>query len=360
MEQKVLLIIAVSAILLVIGLALIISNTRKPQFITSGYPGAAETALGVKEYKDKLTFYTFQDPNEGAFTISIPSTWQVMNGSGLIRPYIDAGVMVAAYSENQGFIFLSPVAAYTIPNSILDFAGFTEGTYYDVSGGIAKPMLVKRFIDAREYLNEYSEQLNVDTRIIEVVDRPDLIKSNLGPLITQQSAAEMTYVSSPGPSQLKNKVIAYLYLVETGSIGVWAATMFGYSSPESLFNETEYLVLKSAETFKVDTNWAKREAQEVNRRIGIISETQESISDAIASTFEYRSESMDRMNEAWSKAILGIEEVYDPDTEDMYVVDSGSKYYWIDDRGNIYGTDTYESPFPLENLRVMRCPGCSE
>jgi len=390
-EQKFLIIIALLVAIVVIGAVIIVLETGKPisnplayggpsnagdldannPLIVSQIPGNAGTqnannpnvnspsmAPLVKTYTDQYSFYTFEDPNEGAFTIKIPTGWQVMEGSGLIRPYIDAGVMVAAQSDNQEFIFISPVAAYAVPNSVLDFAGFTEGTYYDVSGGIAKPMLVARYMDAQEYLEAYIEQLSVTTQVLEVKERPDLTGSDLGPLITRQSATEMTYLSNLGPSQLKNKVIAYTYLVESNGMGIWVASMFGYSSAESLFNETEYLVLRSAETLKVDPEWAKREAQEMNERLGIIASTQESISETISSTFEYRSDTMDAINEEWSDTILGIEEVYDSDTGEMHIVDSGARYYWIDDRGTIYGTDTYESPLPLENLRLMQCPGC--
>jgi len=202
--------------------------------------------------------------------------------------------------------------------------------------------------------------LNVETEVLELIDRPDLIKSDLGPLITKQSAAEMTYISSPGFNQIKNKVVVYIYLLDTGSTGIWVSSLFGYYSPENLFNETEYLVLKSEETFKVNSDWARREAQEVNKRLGIIYSTQDSISETISSTFEYKSKSMEDINNKWSKTILGIEEVYNPDTGEMYVVDSGSNYYWINNRNEIYGTDVYESPNLQEDFELMNCPDCAE
>jgi len=131
------------------------------------------------------------------------------------------------------------------------------------------------------------------------------------------------------------------------------ASLFGYFSPENLFNETEYLVLQSQESFKVNPQWAAKEAQEINKRAGIISSTQDSISDSISSTFEYRTNSQDRINEEWSKTTLGVEEVYNPETGDTRFVDSGAKYYWMDNRNNIYGTETDQSPFPLEDMTPL-------
>ncbi|MFA5126323.1 MAG: hypothetical protein WC462_04975 [archaeon] len=310
--------------------------------------------LSAKLYAQKYEFFEFKDPNESAFTINIPKNWVVSTDSGLVRPYIDAGVLLQVTSpQNQGFFYVSPYYLYTTPNDLLNYAGFTEGKYYDPSGGIAKPMMVKKYTQAKVYLNEYLQQFNVETELIEIIDRNNLIKSDPGPLITAQSAAEMTFISNPGPNQTKNKVIAFIYLVQTGSTGIWAVSLFGYSSPENLFNETEYLVLKSEESFKVDSAWAAREAQEINKRAGIISSTQESISESISSTFEYRSQSMDKINNEWSKTILGIEEVYNPATDDTYTVNSGSNYYWIDNKNNIYGTETEENPFPNEDVKLL-------
>lgn len=324
--------------------------TDNQLFPGSNVSGRTEPVL----YEPRYLFYNFTDPNEGAFTISIPEDWEVSENSGLIRPYIDAGVMIQATSpQNQKFFYISPYGVYTVPNDILAFAGFPEGSYYDPSGGIVKPMLVKRYIEAENFLSEYVQQLGIETEILEVVDRPDLINANPGLLITEQSAAEITYISNSGQNKIINKLIAYNYLIESSGMGIWAASLFGYSSPENLFNETDYLVLKSSETFKVNPQWAAKEAQEVNKRAGIISSTQDSISDTISSTFEYKSESMDRINNEWSKTILGVEEVYNPETGDTWTVDSGSKYYWMDNKNNIYGTETDENPFPNEDVNPL-------
>jgi hypothetical protein len=321
---------------------------------------AAQVATSVKRYGERYPFYTFQDPNEGAFTIKIPVGWQVMNGSGLVRPYIDAAVSLAAGSQDRGFGLIAPYAIYTIPTPLLDRLGFSEGTYYGGYGDIVKPMLVKSYMTARQFIDEFMGGLNVETEIVGIKDRPDLLSSSPDPSVTKQSAAELAYISLPGPNQVMNKLIVATSLVGSESQGVWVAYVFGYYSPESVFNETEYLVLKSAESLKIDQDWAKREAVEMNKRLKITSATAESISKMISSSFYYKSESMDNINGQWSNAILGVEEVYNPDTGDRYIVDSGSNYYWVDNAGNIYGTETDESPYPQEDLKHMDCPGCNE
>lgn len=348
--------IAGGGIVLILLIVLIINSSPKENFKAENQssPNISLAGTDAVLYEPKYSFYNFTDPKENAFTIKIPEGWQVSADSGLIRPYIDAGILMQVVSpNNQNFFYITPYGIYTVPNDLLTFAGFTEGKYYDPSGGIARPMLVKKYTEARDFLNEYVQQLNVETRVVEVVDRPDLINSNPISLITKQSAAEMTYISNPGTNEITNKIIAYNYLIEYSGTGIWSANLFGYSSPESLFNETEYLVLKSAENFKINPTWATKEAQEVNKRAGIISSTQNSISDTISSTFEYRTESQDRINNEWSKTTLGIEEVYNPETGETSYPGSGSKYYWEDNQNNIYGTETDKNPFPNEDMTKL-------
>ncbi len=351
-EMKVGLIV-IGTIILIFGIIFVINSSQKGNFAVgnqslpgSSLPGQTEAVL----YEEKYSFVNFTDPKENAFTVNIPQGWQVSSNSGLIRPYIDAGALLqATSSENQGFLYISPYGVYTVPNDLLTFAGFTEGTYYDPSGGISTPMLVKKYTEAKDFLNEYVQQLGVDVQVLEVIDRPDLINQNPVSLITKQSAAEITYTANG----LKYKLIAYIYLIEYSGTGIWASSLFGYYSPEDFFDETEYLVLQSQESFKVNPQWAAKEAQESNKRAGIISSTQDSISDTISSTFEYRTESQDRINNEWSKTTLGVEEVYNPETGETRYPGSGSKYYWMDNRNNIYGTETDESPFPLEDMTKL-------
>lgn len=355
-ETKISLIVAVALALIGILIFIFINSSPKENITIKNQSPSNTTLAGTNAvlYKPKYSFYNFTDSKENAFSMNVPEGWKMSADSGLIRPYIDAGVKLqATSSNNQGFFYISPYGVYTVPNALLEFAGFTEGSYYDPSGGISTPMLVKNYTEAGDFLEEYAGKLGVNAEVLEVVDRPDLINKNLSSLITKQSAAEITYISNPGANEITNKIIAYNYLIEQSGIGIWAASLFGYSSPENLFNETEYLVLRASETFKVNPEWAVKEAQEVNKRAGIISSTQDSISDTISSTFEYKTESQDRINNEWSKTILGVEEVVNPETGESWTVDSGSKYYWRDNKNNIYGTETDENPFPLEDVKPL-------
>lgn len=319
----------------------------------------ASVTKGVK-YQNVLSFHNFTDPREGAFSLDVPDGWAVTNGSGLIRPYIDAGVVFGAKSpQGQMFFFQDPYGyIYATPNQLLNLSGFGEGSLYDPSGGFSKPMMVKRYMRAPEFASALLAGSSVHPVNVKTSERPDLILQTGNPLITQQSASETTFDYFEAEVKSSGVLVVRTMLLENSGTGLWSASVMEYESPAALMNETEMDALVMQRSFKVDAAWAARENQEVRKRLGIISAAQSDIAATISAAFEFRSSTMDEINKKWGNAMLGVEDVYDPDTGAHYVVDSGSRYYWSDAQGNIYGTDTAGSPMPGEDLHPLKCPGC--
>ncbi|MDD5337106.1 MAG: hypothetical protein PHS02_01345 [Candidatus ainarchaeum sp.] len=317
----------------------------------------APPVANYKIYAVEEKFYTFTDPKEGAFSLAVPINWTVTNGSGIIRPYIDAGVSFGASSpDGQAFFYQDPFGyIYATPNALLTYAGFTEGSFYGSSGGYTQPMVVEHYMNASEFAGEMLKTLNVQTTNVSIIERPELAGAVVAP-ITQQSAAELSF--DYGGTDMQAVFLIRTVLVEMSGTGVWYANVMGYTTPAELRNETELDVLEMERSFKVNPQWAAREQVEIRKRAGIISQSQSDIAATISSTFEVRSRSMDEINQKWDNHILGIEDVYNPDTGQHYIVDSGSKYYWVDNQGNIYGTDVNENPFPNEDVHPLDCPGC--
>jgi hypothetical protein len=336
------------------------TDTQVPDETPKETANEKQVVTETKQYTAEQAFYLFKDPNEGAFTVEIPKGWEVTAGSGLVRPYIDAGISLEAKSQqNQGIYYSSPYGyIYVTPNNVLDMAGFKEGSQYDPSGTLPRPMKILKYMEAKDYIYEILRDMRINAEVKEVADRPDLLKNSPSPLITKQSAIEITYTDKS--TQLKHKGILYIYLIEMSGTGVWAASYFDYYAPEDKFEETELSVLKIKQSFKVDPQWAIKEMQEVAKRTKIISQSQEDITATMGSSFEYKSKSMDETMDKWSNTMLQTEDVYNPDTGDHYVVDSGSKYYWVDDRNNIYGTETDQPPSYQENFKKMNCPNCNQ
>jgi len=134
--------------------------------------------------------------------------------------------------------------------------------------------------------------------------------------------------------------------------------MIHYWAPE---NDLE-LVAKIANdmllSFKLNETWAANEQKQVAIRTGIINEMGDEIANIVKSTFNYRDQVMDETSKKFSNAILGVEDVYDPETGEHWTVPSGASSYWRDVYGNVYASGSYSPPTYNDNWKELYCPNC--
>ena len=254
-------------------------------FVPDNATGPVVVTMAYKNYTEgALSFYSFTDPREGAFSLDVPAGWAVTPGSGLVRPYIDAGVLFLANSPSgQGILIQDPyVPIYVTPNQLLTFAGFVEGSQYDPSGGIAQPMVVRRYANASSFGSSLLGASGLSISDLAVVERPDLLQAG-SPLISQQSAAEISFDYEAGGRKTSAVLLVRTALIEISGTGIWYASLLEYYSPPELMNDTELLALHMQKSFKVDPAWAVREQAEMRKRMGILSQNQQDISEIISS-----------------------------------------------------------------------------
>jgi len=303
---------------------------------------------------------TWTDPKEGAFTIKIPSGWVVEEGSGLIRPYIDACYRVYAYSPDgtRGFLFESPYQyIFAEPTWVLNMSGFSEGSLYDLSGGLFRPMMVWHYLDASGYITEMLEPVFEQQGAVGqgVINRPDIVSLySVLPWVSEVTAAEETFIDS----SITHVCVVSDQRQVSGGVGIWAVALAYYWAPTEDIELVEKIVNEMINSFQLDPTWAANEQRQVHIRNEIISETGDDIANTINSAYKSRSETLDRTSHKFSNAILGIEDVYDPETGQHWTVPSGSSSYWGDVYGNVYGSGSYAPPTYSDNWKELICPNC--
>lgn len=67
-------------------------------------------------------------------------------------------------------------------------------------------------------------------------------------------------------------------------------------------------------------------------------------SDSSYSSWQANQAINDRCMEAWSDAMLGYQDVYNPNTGEVVEAWGGYNSYYSDDRGTLWGTDSYSIP----------------
>lgn len=281
---------------------------------------------------------SWKDPNEGAFTVDVPQGWDV--SGGLVRPYIDAGIKLIVTSGDKGIQIENPYPPmYTTPNWALEMAGFTEGSHYNPSGGLAQDMIVMSEKSAEEYIRSLLPDY-LSLSLTSAESRSDLVETvPQMPWTTNTTAAEGVL----GGDGKKHKAIVIEQGIEMAGVGMWAVVLVHYWAPESEIGLVEEIVEAMDKSFKLDSAWASREQAEVAKRVGIINQAGSEIAEMISSTFEYQSRVQDRTRRQWSDAMLGINRVYNPKTGEEYEVPVGSEHYWSDGY-NVVGTKVSEPP----------------
>jgi len=293
--------------------------------------------------EDTVVMVPWQDPNEGAFTISVPAGWNV--SGGIVRPYIDAWLKIVTTTANKGIQVenLYP-PMYATPNWVLEMAGLVEGSHYNPSGGISQDMIVMGEKSAEQYIASLLPSY-LGLSLEGVMSRPDLVeKVPKMPWTTSTTAAEGVL----GGDGLVHKVVVIEQGLDISGSGLWAVVLVHYWAPEDEIGFVEEIIAAMRQSFVIDPVWAAREQAEVAKRIGIINQAGSEIADIIASTFDYQSRVQDRAMRQWSNAMLGIERVYNPATGETYEVPNTAVHYWSDG-SNIVGTYVSEPPTYYDN-----------
>ena len=299
-------------------------------------------------------FITYKDPNEGAFTLKVPKGWKVEGG--VVRPYIDAAVALEMKKDAEGITAISYYAPlpplFAEPNETLSMAGFIEGSRYNPSYGVAQDMIVYHYLPGQSYIREWLlpqiRQNYPDAKILSSRDRPDLLKGvpQIPWLEASRTCAEAVIEGTVEGRRVKGKTIVFTQLIRPPGTpsGVWQANVLLYHAPPPGLDQLEGIVNKMNDTFRIDPDWARREAQEQMRRSQIISQSADEVANIIHQTYEKRSAVLDEISRKWSNAILGRVDLVDPETGEIdWGVPSGSNYYWK--QGDlIIGTETYERP----------------
>ena len=295
--------------------------------------------------KSLTQMVSWKDPHENAFTIDVPKDWNI--DGGVVRPYIDAALKLVATSGDMGIQIENPYPPiYTIPNQVLAFAGFTEGSHYNPSGGIAEDTIIMSEKDAQNYIETILAK-NLNLKVDSIGKRNDLVeKIPKTAYISETTAAEAT-LSGDGKI---HKVIVIEQGIGMSGMGLWTIGLTHYWAPENEIGKVEEIATAMDQSFKLDPTWVKNEQAEIAKRSQIISQSGSEISDIISSTFEYRSSSQDKIADKWSDAILGVQDVYNPSTGENYTVPNTSKYYWTDGLNYVIGTETHDNPGYYWNL----------
>ncbi len=301
-------------------------------------------------------YNTWSDPKENAFSVDIPAGWEV--SGGLFRfASVDTRPSIIVLSPDKEIYISggdSRVPPFVVPSQLLEMTGFGEGSWY--SPGYGVNMLVKRYLDGRNFAKEYVMQKIAvrysDLTFTEEKDRPDVSKV-INDIYRHYSAYGIQSAVDTGEvfftCRKNNKNYVGYYFAGTrlttayGS-GNWLVEhLFGFLAEKSKSGIARQVLGHMVKSFKINPRWLAMQSNLTAATSEIVSRTHDEISEIINSSYQYRQWVYDDISRKWSNAILGLTDVNDPETGETWKVASGRNYYWR--KGDsIVGTDTYDRP----------------
>jgi len=319
----------------------------------------------------KVQYVKFTDPNEQAFTLDVPQGWQTRGGTAR-RASVDLVHALQTVSPDGRIQiqFNDPnIPAFALPNQVLAFSGFPEGSWYSPGYGVRN--LVKRYVPGGQFLAEYLQQ-NYKPRVeqfefVSQTERPDIV-ADFNRIYAQFQSYGVQFSQHAGEAAFRFQrngepyvgfgtcLTQVVYMPSMGG-GNWnVAMLLVYTSPEAEADFVQEIFSRMFKSIQWNPQWLASQQQLTANVSRIVSQTGQEISKIISDTYWTRQGVLDNVNRRFSNYILGVTDVVDPDTGRTWKVEAGHNYYWAKPGGDtVVGTNTFTRPdidfTPLKEIK---------
>lgn len=329
-----------------------------------GRSGAGANASGP------LTFTTWHEPRENAYTIAVPQGWQAVGGIYHLAASDVRTSVVMASPDGQIRVRFgdSNLGSFTQPSQMLARAGLREGMYYGIGDG--SKMLIWRYLAgpqaAQFYAQTYLAKECSGLTVSSSNPRPDVARvwapeARGGTPNAQLTAGEVTFRCSMKGSAVNGKFVAATVLPFPQG-GLWYFyRLYGYLAAQGREQDAERAADAAAQSFRINPQWQAQQQQMANAAVATdnarsqqirqqsmqaIEKDQQETSNIIMNGWEQRNQIQDEVSRRQENAILGTLDVVDPQTGERYKIDNYSDYHWMNNSGVIAGNNTGDTPGP--------------
>ena len=332
-----------------------------PQAVFSRILGSFRVAGGAagKPASDGLTFVPWRDPLENAFTVEVPAGWAVEGGMYRLAAVDTRAALNLASPDRQIRITFGDkdIGGFVEPNQTLEWAGFHEGSVYSPGYGVQN--VVRRYIPGPVFVRQYIAMRPArgcaNLQITEARARPDadeavnrLYQGFLAySMKLEQHSGEASFTCEEGGRAMAGYYFAGTLSTRSSQspVGNWMVQyLFGFVAAKEKVSLAQQVVRHIVASMATNPEWARRQGETTLATSRIVADANQAVSKIIDDTYWTRQHSQDEIGRRRSNAILGLEDVVDPRTGRQMKVESGSNYYWIDNRGVIAGTETASLP----------------
>jgi hypothetical protein len=338
-------------------------EARKPRLLESLRSfrfGLPDTSVRPEPAKPNIQYVSWQDPVEQAFSVEVPAGWQVQGGTQR-RASVDLVHVLHAVSPDQKtrILFNDPnIPIFVIPNQMLLWGGFREGSWYSPGYGVR--MMVMGFRSGLAFILEYLQK-NFAPRLtsFEIVDRkerPDIV-ADFNRIYSASRASGISFQLYAGDAAFRYSQdgepgigygLAVTQAVQSAAMGGgnWSVALLLITTcPESEAETVRETATHMFQSVRMNPQWVAGQQQLAGDVSRIVTETNQAISGIINDSYWTRQGVLDDVHRKFSNAVLGVTDLVDPETGDVYKVEAGHNFYWVrSGTSHVVGTETYTRP----------------
>lgn len=299
----------------------------------------------------------YRDPNEGAFTINVPTGWRVTGGAYSVSA-TETRTMVEARSPDGATVLFfgdKDIPVFTVPNQMLAMGGFRPGSWYPV--GFNQRLLVEPYQSGVQFASDWGTgRINREcpgARMTGARALPQAAQQmdyayEQGGVRTSLQAGEAQFACGTGGA---GYVFAATELVQTTGNAVWDVKhLAGFIAPAGHDKDAAGMLANFVASFRADPGWLARHNQVAMQVSHIVAQTGEAMANSISGAYWNKAASEEHISQARSEATLGIHTYHDPVDGHDYHLDNSASHWFIDGDGNKIPSESGTPP----------CQGCRE
>lgn len=301
----------------------------------------------------RLQYSTYREPNEGAFTVALPTGWKTSMSLNRVSQLDVRPSWYAISSDGTGIASGDPsLPMFSVPSGYTRMAGIGIGRRYSPGPGVS--MIVEPYMRGLAFAQYYAQTKFgascTGVRIDSAQERGDAAAAMNASfraygLPVQLSAGDVHFSCTRHGQAMRGYVFAGTQYYSAGTNAIWnVAYLLAYLAPTSHENEAAIALRHAAATYRTDDAWAARAGQAALATSRAMEQSQQQIGALIAQRSQNSDTEFNAIDNYDQKAVRGEQTVTDPVLGQTFSIDDRYEYNWIDHDGNIVGSDTSASP----------------
>jgi hypothetical protein len=225
------------------------------------------------------SYLLWQDPAEGAFTVSLPMRWRISGGT-VRSTKIEAHYMVRAQSPDGGarlFMDDPTIMMREVPNQATQMMGVQVGQ--EMPTGSGTTLVVEPYRPGDQYAAEYVQQTLCPSATMlhggPIADQTQALNAQLGPIAQAEGKALR---ADAGEVSFKCGARAgYVYAITVqasqpgGPVSIWAVyRIAGYLASSADSASAAAAVNQLLGTFQMNQTWLQNYAKECGDVTGVV------------------------------------------------------------------------------------------